>query len=49
MKVYVFLIQRGQDKEPWPVAYTDKGLAEQALGRVSAVAEVELTKLHAFR
>ena len=39
-QVYVFLIKRDQDREAWPAVYTNRELAEGALGRVTAIAEV---------
>jgi len=39
-QVYVFLVKRDQDREAWPAVYTNRELAESALGRVTAVAEV---------
>lgn len=44
MKVHVFLIQRPQDKEPWPVVYMDLERAINAYGRVSQVESVELSE-----
>ena len=38
MICYVFLIQRPQDKTPWPVVYSNKELADKAPDRVSEVA-----------
>jgi hypothetical protein len=40
--VYVFLIQRKQDSEPWPCVYTNAELADKAVGRVSPVVAVNL-------
>jgi hypothetical protein len=42
MIVYVFLVQRKQDSQPWPCVYIDAQLAEKAYGRVSAVIPVEV-------
>ena len=39
-QVYVFLVKRDQDREAWPAVYTNRELAEGALGRVTAIAEV---------
>lgn len=44
MKLFVFLVQRAQDRAPWPCVYTDKALAEKAIGRISVVAELELER-----
>lgn len=45
MIVYVFLIQRQQDREPWPVVYRDLALAEKAFGRVSPVMPLDVPML----
>jgi hypothetical protein len=41
--VYVFMVQRQVDKEAFPIAYTDRNLAEFSPNRVSQVVEVKLT------
>jgi len=43
MIVHVFLVQRKQDREPWPCVYQNHELAIKALGRVSPVISFELT------
>ena len=44
MIAYVFLMQRPQDKEPWPVVYRDPELADKAFGRASPVRAVDLSE-----
>lgn len=39
--VYVFFIQRPQDKQTWPVVYENRELAEDAPHRVSEIVEVQ--------
>jgi hypothetical protein len=41
-RVYVFMVQRKQDAEPWPCVYTHADLAEKANGRVSPVIAINL-------
>ena len=43
---YAFLVQRQQDKAPWPCIYADLDLAVQAYGRVGPVETVELRQNH---
>lgn len=43
-QVYVFLVKRDQDREAWPAVYTNRELAEGALGRVTAIAEVSFDR-----
>lgn len=42
MKLYVFLIQRRRDKEPWATVFTNGEQAERYPDRVSKVVEVEV-------
>lgn len=44
MKLYVFLIQRKRDAEPWATVFTNKRQAEEYKDRVSKVVEVEVGK-----
>jgi hypothetical protein len=46
MIAYAFLVQRQQDKEPWPCIYTDLDLAVASRGRVSPVETIELRQNH---
>src|SRR5437763_13739969 len=43
MRGYVFLLQRPIDREPWPVVYTDRELAEKAQARAGPIVTVELS------
>jgi hypothetical protein len=40
VSVYVFLVKRAVDKKSWPCVYTDRDLAEKAVGRISPVAQI---------
>ena len=39
-QVYVFLMRRAQDGQAWPAVYETRELAEKALGRTTAIAEL---------
>lgn len=43
--VYVFFVQRPQDKQAWPLVYTDQLLAESCHNRVSEVTTVKVHKI----
>ncbi len=49
MIVHVFLVQRKQDREPWPCVYHNHELAAKALGRVSPVISLSLTRVNDHR